>query len=71
MLGLSARGDDFKYLHERGEDPRGVASPVWKRKGNVLDHGKYRGITLLSHVLKVLEKIMDGRTKRMWKCEMG
>ena len=46
-----------KYLHERREDPRGVADgvdvPVWKSKGDVHDPGKYRGITLLSHVLKV------------------
>ena len=57
-----------KYLHERGEDPRGVAegvdSHIWKRKGDVNDPGKYRSITLLSHVLKVLERILDRRIRR-------
>ena len=27
--------------------------PIWKRKGGVHDQGKYRGITLLSQVLKL------------------
>ena len=52
-----------KYLHEKGEDPRGVAdgfdSPCLEKK-DVHDHGKYPFITLLSHVLKVLEGILDG-----------
>ena len=45
--------------------------PVWKRKEDVHDPEKYRGITLLSHVLKVLETILDGRLRRIVKCEMG
>ena len=30
--------------------------PIWKRKGDVHDPGKFRGITLLSQVLKLLER---------------
>ena len=41
--------------------------PVWKRKGDVHD----RGITLLSHVLKELKRILDGRIRRIVECEMG
>ena len=44
---------------------------VWKRKGDVHDPKTYRGITLLSHVLKVLERILDGRIRRIVECEMG
>ena len=33
--------------------------PVWNRKRDAHDPDKYRGITLLSHVLKVLETILD------------
>ena len=44
-----------KYLHERGEDPRGVAdgvdNPCMEKKGDVHDPEKYQGIKLLSHVL--------------------
>ena len=46
----------------------GLIVPVWKRKG---DPGKYQGITLLSHVLKVLERILDGTIRRIVECEMG
>ena len=35
--------------------------PLWKRKGEVHDLGKYRGITMLFHVLNVLERILRGR----------
>ena len=38
---------------------------VWKREEDVGDLRKYRCITLLSHVLNVLEITMDGRIKRI------
>ena len=49
----------------------GFIVPVWKRKGDVHDLGKYQVITLLSHVLKMLERILDGRIRRIVECEMG
>ena len=39
----------------------GLIVPIWKRKGDVHDPGKYRGITLLSQVLKLLERVLDAR----------
>ena len=63
-----------KYLHERVEHPGAVAGlivPVWKRKGDVHDPGKYQGMPLLSHVLKVLKRILDGRIRTIVECEMG
>ena len=36
--------------------------PIWKRKGDVHDPGNYRGITLLSQVLKLLEMVLDAIT---------
>ena len=42
--------------------------PIWKRKGDVHDPGKYRGITLLSEVLKLLERVLDARIRtRDWR----
>ena len=38
--------------------------PIWKRKGGVHDPGKYRGITLLSQVLKLLDSVLDARIRR-------
>ena len=43
----------------------------WKRKGDVHEPKKYRGIILLSHVLKVFERILGGRLRRTVDCEMG
>ena len=31
--------------------------PIWNRKGDVHEPGTYRGITLLSQVLKLLERV--------------
>ena len=37
----------------------GLIVPIWKRKGDAQDPGKYRGISLLSHIMKLLERILD------------
>ena len=42
---------------------------MWKGKGDVQDPGKYRGIALLRHVIKVLEQILDGRIRKSVKIE--
>ena len=39
--------------------------PIWKRKGDVHDPGKFRGITLLSQVLKLLERGLDAVIRRV------
>ena len=58
---------DKRLLHGRGKFPEewrtGLIVPLWKRKGDVHDPGKYRGITLLTHTLKLLERILDGRIR--------
>ena len=43
----------------------GLIVPIWKRKGDVHDPEKYRGITLLSQVLKQLERVRDARSRRI------
>ena len=37
----------------------GLTVPIWKRKGYAQDPWKYRGITLLTHIMKLLERILD------------
>ena len=63
-----------KYLHDRGEDPRGMAdgvdSPCMETKGCSQNLEKKRGVTLLNHVLKTLERIMDERIRRIVECEL-
>ena len=43
----------------------GLIVPIWKRKGDAQDPGKYRGITLLSHIMKLLERILDKRLREI------
>ena len=45
--------------------------PIWKRTGDVHDPGKYRGITLLSQVLKLLERLLDARIRRRVEGDFG
>ena len=49
----------------------GLIVPIWKKKGDVQDPGKYRGITLLSHIMKLLEKILDVRIRKKVEQELG
>ena len=39
--------------------------PFYKGKGDPLQCGKYRGIRLLEHGMKLWEKVLDGRLKEM------
>ena len=54
----------FKELLNKTEEGKipvewrtGLIIPIWKMKGDVHDPGKYRGITLLSQVLKLLDSV--------------
>ena len=51
----------------------GLIVPIWKKKkkGDVQDPGKYRGITLLSHIMKLLERIVGGRIRKKVEQELG
>ena len=49
----------------------GLIVPIWKRKGDVHDPGKYRGITLLSQVLKLLERVLEARIRRRVEGDFG
>ena len=49
----------------------GLTVPIWKRKGDVHDPGKYRGITLLIQVLKLLERVLDARIRRRVEGDFG
>ena len=42
----------------------GLIVPIWKRKGDVNDPVNYRDITLLSQVLKLLDRVLDARIRR-------
>ena len=39
--------------------------PIYKEKGDIQSCGNYRGIKLMSHTLKLLERILDGRLRQV------
>ena len=39
--------------------------PVYKEKGDPIECGNYRGIKLLEHGLKIMEKILDKKLRKM------
>ena len=49
----------------------GLIVPIWKRKGDGHDAGKFRGITLLSQVLKLLERVLEARIMIGVECDFG
>ena len=42
-----------------------ILVPIYKNKGDVQDCGNYRGIKLMSHTMKIWERVMDGRLRDM------
>ena len=49
----------------------GLIVAIWKRKGDPQDPGKYRGITLLSNIMKLLERILDKRLREKVELKLG
>ena len=64
-------------VYAGGKDTIGVEDGpdrIWKRKGDVHYSGKYRGIMLLSQVLKllvVLERVLEARIRRRVEGDFG
>ena len=60
-MGVKWTGRLLNVWMQEGRIPNawgmGFILPIWKRKGDVHDTGKYRGIILLSQVLKLLERV--------------
>ena len=70
--GLGEEGIDMLWelmqrIYEREEMPApwrdSVIVPIYKEKGDIQDCGNYRGIKLMSHTMKVWERIVDRRIR--------
>ncbi|VDP23047.1 unnamed protein product [Heligmosomoides polygyrus] len=41
--------------------------PIWKKKGSLADCSNFRPIRLLSHSMKIFERIVDGRIRDIYR----
>ena len=59
----------FRNIQEREEMPEEWADsftiPIYKGKGDALSCGKYRGVRLLEHGMKLWEKMLEERLRRI------
>ena len=74
-VGVKWTGRQLNVCMQEGRIPKewrmGQIVPIWKRKGDVHDPGKYRGITLLSQVLQLLERVLEARIRRSVEGDFG
>ncbi|XP_048001352.1 protein CBFA2T1 [Leguminivora glycinivorella] len=72
-------GDSLK---RRASDPRkmpnswrlSIITPIHKGKGSVQDCGSYRGIKVMSHTMKLFERVIDSRLRQectVSECQYG
>ena len=52
-----------------GDWRKSLIVPIFKKKGDILECGNYRGIKLLEHGLKILERILDKRIRKVVKVD--
>ena len=44
-----------------------VVVPIFKGKGDMMDYGTYRGVKLLEHAMKIVERVLERRiTEGRW-----
>ena len=75
-VGVKWTGRLMNVCMQEGRIPKewmmGLIVPIWKRKkGDVHDPEKYRGITLLSQVLTLLDRVLDARIRRRIEGDFG
>ena len=74
-VGVKWKGRLLNVCIQEGRIPKewrmGQIVPIWKMKGDVHDRGKYRGITPLSQVFKLLERGLDARIRRRVEGDFG
>ena len=46
-----------------------VVVPIFKGKGDVMDCGAYRGVKLLEHAMKIVERVLEKKTRELVKVD--
>jgi hypothetical protein len=66
-VGIDKLTELMQMIWEEEKMPRewrdSVITPIYKDKGDVQDCGNYRGIKLMSHTMKIWEKVIDHRLR--------
>ena len=74
-VGVKRTGILLNVCMQEGRIPKewmiGLIVPIWKGNGDVHDPGKYRGITLLSQVLKLLERVLGAKIRKRVEGDFG
>ena len=61
MMELCQRVLDGRGMPD--ERKTGVIVPIFKGKGNVMSFGSYRGVKLLEHAMKIVERVLERRIR--------
>ena len=48
-----------------------VVVPIFKGKGDVMDCGAYRGVKLLEHAMKIVERVLEKRISELMTCNLA
>ena len=67
----------LKKLCQRALDGKGMPEewktsfvvPIFKGKGDVMDCGAYRGVKLLEHAMKIVERVLEKRIRELVKAD--
>lgn len=62
----------FRAIIDEGdipEDWKNMTVPIYKGKGDALECRKYRGIRLLEHGMKLFEKVLEERLRKLIKVD--
>ena len=72
-IGISWLTDIINEIRKCGNMPqdwkKGVIIPIYKGKGDILDCNAYRPIKLLEHTMKVFERILENRLRKIVKID--
>ncbi len=69
LWGLIRKIEEQEVIPEEWRDS--IMVPIFKEKGDVQDCANYRGIKLLSHTMKIWERIVDARLRQEVEISKG
>ena len=70
MGGCSGTEIDFVLMKRRQRKFLSTVVPIYKMKGSVMYCANYRGVKLLEHGMKVVERLLEKRLRRLMKATL-